>query len=240
MSGFRGFPAGKQPSTPLPDLFFGELLPAIDHLGELKVTLHLFWLLARKKGERPCADEDELAADPRLLRGLAAPGPGTAEGRQSPRDALADALGRAVRRGTFLRVVAGEGPDRRAWYFVNSDKGRRAVEDLLAGTWTPEPGRTLLLDAGRSNIFVLYEQNVGPLTPLLADELMEAERTYPAAWIEDAFREAVTANVRSWRYIRAILERWAAEGRNDETSRRDDDRGRRRFIEGDYADYIEH
>ena len=70
------------------------------------------------------------------------------------------------------------------------------------------------LQAQRPNIFVLYEQNIGPLTPLLAEELMEAEDTYPAAWIEDAFREAVELNKRSWRYIQRILERWAAEGKD--------------------------
>jgi DnaD/phage-associated family protein len=87
---------------------------------------------------------------------------------------------------------------------------------------------------------VLYEQNIGPLTPLLAEELMEAEDTYPVSWIEDAFREAVELNKRSWRYIQRILERWAAEGKADEKTRRGDEGDRRRFIEGEYADYIEH
>jgi len=234
MKGFAGFPAGKQPHTPVPHLFFSEVLPEVDHLGELKVTLHLFWLLAQKPGARQVASGEELAADRRLLSGLAVPG-------MSPEGALRDALERAVARGTLLRVTAGEGPAHRDWYFVNSEKGRQAVQDLLDGKWTlSEPDQPVYLEARRPNIFVLYEQNVGALTPLLVDELLEAEGTYPASWIEDAFREAVTANVRSWRYIRAILERWAAEGKTDETSRRSDEGDRRRFIEGEYADYIKH
>ncbi len=234
MKGFAGFPAGKQPYTPVPDLFFSELLPDIDHLGELKVTLYLFWLLARKKGERPCVSGEELAADQRLLGGLAAPG-------LSPQEVLRDALERAVSRGTLLCVTTGQGPGRRDWYLVNSEKGRQAVEDLLAGRWSPARAeQPVHLQAARPNIFVLYEQNIGPLTPLLAEELMEAEDTYPAAWIEDAFREAVALNRRSWRYVQRILERWAAEGKEDETARRDSERDRRRFIEGEYADYIEH
>ena len=48
--GFAGFPAGKAASTPLPNLFFSDLLPAIDHLGELKVTLYAFWALGRQRG----------------------------------------------------------------------------------------------------------------------------------------------------------------------------------------------
>jgi DNA replication protein len=234
MKGFAGFPPGKQSSTPLPDLFFTELLPAIDHLGELKVTLHVFWLLARQAGERRYVSGEALASDPRLLESLESP--------ELPRDqALPDALERAVARGTLLCVSAGEGTDRRDFYLFNTEKGRRAVQDLLAGRWVPaETGNPVHLEALRPNIFVLYEQNIGPLTPLLAEELMDAEDRYPAAWIEDAFREAVELNKRSWRYVQRILERWAAEGKSDETSRRGDEDNRRRYIEGEYADYIEH
>jgi DnaD/phage-associated family protein len=239
MKGFTGFPAGKQPYTPVPNLFFSELLPDIDHLGELKVTLHVFWLLTQKKGARRYVSGEELAADHRLLSGLASPG--QAGTGVSPADALRDALERAVTRRTLLRVTTGEGSARRDWYFVNSEKGRQAVNDLLAGKWTPaESGEPVRLQAERPNVFVLYEQNIGPLTPLLAEELMEAEGAYPASWIEDAFREAVDLNKRSWRYVQRILERWAAEGKEDETSRRGAERDRRRFIEGEYADYIEH
>jgi DNA replication protein len=234
VKGFVGFPAGKQPYTRVPNLFFSEILPDIDHIGELKVTLHVFWLLTQKEGERRYASEEELLADRRLLGGLASPD-------LTREEALRDALERAVARRTLLRVTIGEGAAERAWYFVNSEKGRRWVEDLLEGRWTPvQTDQPLRLQVQRPNIFVLYEQNIGPLTPILAEELIEAEDTYPAAWIDDAFREAVELNKRSWRYIARILERWAAEGKEDETSRRGDERDRRRFIEGEYADYIEH
>jgi DnaD/phage-associated family protein len=234
MKGFSGFPAGRQPYTPIPNLFFSELLPEIDHLAELKVTLHVFWLLTQKEGERRYVSGGELAADRRLLSGLPLVG-------MSPEEALRDALDRAVTRRTFLKVISGQDAERSEWYFVNSTKGRQAVDDLLAGKWAPRQiGSPVQLQAQRPNIFVLYEQNIGPLTPLLAEELMEAEDTYPVSWIEDAFREAVELNKRSWRYIQRILERWAAEGRTDETARRGDEGDRRRFIEGEYADYIEH
>jgi DNA replication protein len=234
MKGFLGFPAGKQPVTPIPDLFFSELLPEIDHLAELKVTLHVFYLLSRKKGKRPCVSGEELVGDQRLLEGLASPA-------VSGEEALRDALERAVARRTLLRVTAEHDGGERDWYFVNSEKGRQATDDLLAGKWVPaEMGEPMHVELQRPNIFVLYEQNIGPLTPLLADELREAGDTYPASWIEDAFREAVELNKRSWRYIQRILERWAAEGKPDETSRRGDERDRRRYIEGEYADIIEH
>ena len=239
MPDFPGLPDGKITFARIPELFFSQLLPQIDHLGELKVTLHIFWLLTRKRGDRPGVSDRELAADYHLLDGLSLPG--VSPLGVPPLEALRDALERAVARGTLLRVTVGEGAQQRAWYFVNSEKGRRAVEDLLAGRWTPgEAAESVQVQAARPNIFVLYEQNIGPLTPLLAEELMEAENTYPPDWIKDAFREAVELNKRSWRYIQRILERWAAEGKTDETSRPSDERDRRRFIEGEYAEFIEH
>ena len=45
MPSFAGFPSGKVRLTPIPGPFFSELLPEIDHLGELKVTLYAFWFL---------------------------------------------------------------------------------------------------------------------------------------------------------------------------------------------------
>ncbi|HEV2474582.1 MAG TPA: DnaD domain protein, partial [Chthonomonadales bacterium] len=65
----------------------------------------------------------------------------------------------------------------------------------------------------RPNIFILYEQNIGLLSPLIADELKDAAEQYPVEWIEAAFREAVLHNKRKWSYIRAILRRWETEGR---------------------------
>ena len=234
MKGFLGFPDGKQPYTSIPDLFFRELLSEIDHLAELKVTLYVFFLLGKQKGQRPCISREQLAGDRCLLDGLATPA-------ISGEEALSDALERAVARRTLLRVTAETDGSERDWYFANSEKGRQALDDMLAGRWVPaEQGKPVRVQAQRPNIFVLYEQHIGPLTPLLAEQLGEAEDTYPASWIEDAFREAVELNKRSWRYIQRILERWQAEGRTDETSRRDDERDRRWYLEGEWADIIEH
>jgi len=65
------------------------------------------------------------------------------------------------------------------------------------------------------DIYSLYERNIGMLTPILAEELQEAEHRYPPEWIQDAFREAVRANVRNWKYINGILKRWDREGKKD-------------------------
>ena len=236
MKGFSGFPAGKVRFTPLPNLFFSKLLPAIDDLAELKVTLHIFWLLHQKKGYLRYVSRQELEADGALLGGLRGTG-------QEPEECLGQALERAVARGTLLHVTARQGDERDDWYFMNTDAGRKAVEKIRRGELELEaaisPGE-VRLEVERPNIFVLYEQNIGLLTPLIAEELRDAEKAYPADWIEEAFRIAVEHNARHWRYMRSILERWAAEGKDREKARRGPEEDRRRYIEGKYAEYIEH
>jgi DNA replication protein len=225
MKTFSGFSSGKVRSVSVPEPVFGELIPLIDDLAELKLTLHVLWRLGRQRGKVRYLRHADLAADQVLLSGLGDP----------PAETLRTALARAVERGTLLQVETRAGDTCEALYFANTPKGRAAVEAIARGEWPDE-----LESAGRPNVFTLYEQNIGMLTPLIADELREAEQTYPPAWIEEAFREAVSLNKRSWKYIRAILERWRVEGRGDETRRRDRDEDRRRDIEGKYGEYIEH
>ena len=89
------------------------------------------------------------------------------------------------------------------------------------------------------NIFAIYEQNIGMLTPMIAEELKEAEKLYPPQWIEEAFREAVTLNKRSWKYIARILERWASEGKDSGEHRRDIKKdGPDKYIKGRYGHLV--
>lgn len=218
---FPGFPAGRLSVVPVPDLLFSQLLAQIDDLAELKATLGLLWFLQHKPGSVKLATWRELSADSGLAPLL---GPGDAG-----RAALRRGLDRAVARGTLLHARAELGGQPDDIYLVNSAHGRRTLErlrrreldlDLVVLDVTP-PGRP---SADRPTIFALYEQNIGLLTPLIAEELAECARRYPREWIEDATREAVAYNRRSWRYVRRILERWESEGRSDEARWRGDGR----------------
>lgn len=64
----------------------------------------------------------------------------------------------------------------------------------------------------KPNIFRDYEQNFGALTPMIADELRDFEKTYPLDWIEYAMREAVTSNARNVKYVASILKRIQQHG----------------------------
>lgn len=225
MKTFSGFPSGKVRSVSIPELVFAELVPLIDDLAELKLTLHVLWRLGQQRSKVRYLHRADLAADQVLLSSLG----DASTGR------LSETLQRAVERGTLLRVETTTGETAEELYFANTPKGRAAVEAIARGEWPDE-----LESASRPNVFALYEQNIGMLTPLIADELREAEQEYPVEWIEEAFREAVSLNKRSWKYIRAILERWRTEGRGDETGRRPREADRRRYIEGEYGEYIKH
>src|SRR5215467_408315 len=241
MTAFAGFPSGKNPYVPVPEVFFTVLLPEIEDSAELKVTLHLFWLLAQKQGNPRCVSDRELFADHTLLHSLKRRGdPRPAEER------LRQGLAEAVARGSLLRVqlrLISEGDDEAEivdWYFFNTVRSRKVVAELQGAEMVPvrllnsqrehaeetsevaisahshassREYETAHVHVERPNIFVLYEQNIGLLSPLIADELTDAADHYPEEWIESAFREAVQHNKRKWSYIRAILRRWEAEGR---------------------------
>ncbi len=231
MKPFSGFPPGKTRLTPLPAAFFSELLPQIDDLSELKVTLYAFWLLDRMEGEFRFFRKSDLAEDERLMEGLG-------RGRAQALAQLENGLERAVQRGSLLKVNLGE---EESIYFLNTPRGRAAVAALEMGEWSPEeiqrPEVRLTLE--RPNIFRLYEENIGPLTPLVAEMLEDAEKTYPAEWIEEAIRAAVENNVRRWRYVDAIL-RARLERSEHEAHRGKPEKDRRRYIQGEYGEFVEH
>jgi DnaD/phage-associated family protein len=252
MTAFTGFPTGKNPYVPIPEVFFTQILPEIEDSAELKVTLHIFWRLARKQAELRCISDEEMQTDKLLLRSL--------KRRGDPRpveERLRVALEEAVARGTLLRVnlhmVGGNGDIHNQknvyWYFFNTSRSRKIVSGLQGGEMIParmllqdeqtiqpaqtalqlnekavaagvytkainhDTKRTVQVEVERPNIFVLYEQNIGLLSPLMAEELKDAADHFPLEWIEAAFREALQYNKRNWNYIRAILRRWETEGR---------------------------
>lgn len=243
MTGFTGFPSGKNPYVPVPEVFFTTLLPEIEDMAELKVTLHLFWLLAQKQGNPRCVSDRELLADRVLLRGLKRQGdPRPGEER------LHQGLEQAVARGTVLRIhlkllseISGE-EEVISWYFFNTARSRKIVKELQGAEMVPasllsqdeqeaqavgvgvemhasvgangyQEKARVQVQVEQPNIFVLYEQNIGLLTPMIASQLEDAADLYPADWIEAAFSEAVQRNKRNWKYINAILRRWETEGK---------------------------
>ncbi len=235
MASFTGFPEGEVRFINIPAPFFNELLPQIDHLGELKVTLYAFWRLNRMEGAFRYLRRSNFLEDDRFMQGLSTT---SYEAEQ----ALNEALERCVQRGTFLQaqVILEKGED--FYYFLNTPRGQAAVQAIARGEWrqSGDSDSPLELSEERPNIYHLYEDHIGPLSPMIAEKLRDAENTYPAQWIEDAIRIAVENNVRRWSYVEAILGRWQEGGRDEREDRRDTEKDRRRYVEGEFSDFIEH
>lgn len=241
--GFIGFPDARMKPVIIPDFFFTDLLPLIDDLAELKLTLHCFWLLNEQEGQLKYLRGADLRTDEVLLRSL------TLDNElRTPAQALADALERATARGTLLKLEIESGATEARvedWYFINTVKGRQTLALVRQGKLEelrgvlPDEAR---LKVERPNVFALYEQNIGLLTPLIADQLRDLEKSYPPDWIDEAFTIAVASNKRALRYIQAILKRWETEGKDErthETRGRDSEADlRRKYIPDEYSDVI--
>ena len=205
---FEGFPRDTL-HTPTPDPVFGPILEDIQELAELKVTLRGIWLLHHKRQGPRMISLDEFLADPVLLRGL--------DAGDDPAVALEEirrGLRQAVRRGVFL--VHGHNPEE-AVFVLNNDAGRRTLSQLKASGNSPAsgtgPDEAPARARERLNIFALYEDTIGLLSPMIAERLKEAEQRYPPGWIREAFEIAALENKRSWQYVAAILARWGSEGK---------------------------
>ena len=79
----------------------------------------------------------------------------------------------------------------------------------------------------QENIFEIFEKNISPLTPIIAEELKKAKSEYSEEMIKKAIIESAKNNARSWRYISRILEIWEGEGQKDGRTQRYPERTKR-------------
>jgi len=185
-------------------------MPKIQNLVELKVVLHVAHMILPKQAPSSHRSEDSVTYS-ELKAEISRLLPDLSQ------EALHQALDSAVEHGALSRSTPN----------ING-----VLEDVYS----------LTIDSGETpavNIFALYEQNVGIITPMIAEELKEAERVYPPQWIEEAFRESVALNKRSWRYIARILERWASEGKDSGEHKRDIEKGGPdKYVKGKYGHLV--
>jgi len=217
---FEGFPARTR-FTPVPELFINRLAPELSR-EELRLMLVIFNTLYHKKGYPRHITEAELAAHPAL------------EDVKNPGDLLEAMAGR----GILLAVLGNR--ESQVLYFLNNPEGQKAAS--AAEQVGPIPARAgtprVTPPPPMPDIFTTYEENIGLITPMIAEELKDALKTYREDWIRDAMKEAVALNKRSFRYVQRILERWTTEGRNNNgTHRPDNDPDK--FIRGRYGGLVQ-
>lgn len=228
----------------LPAQLFDCLLPEIEDLAELKLTLFCLFALQQKDGDYRYLDYDELLANERLMTSLT-----SLDGSLHAAEALARALEKAARRGTLLEACFESHGRQVRVYFLNDVEGRASQRRLAAGQWQPDADDAIEILPPRPTLYGLYEENIGPLTPMLADAIREAEADFPYDWIEDAMRYAVQRDARNWRYIRKVLDSWQREGRKSEKAGRHPGRHagqdgqeqerRKQYTAGEWRDFIQ-
>jgi DNA replication protein len=194
----------------LPESFFTQTLPKIQDLSELKVVLYVAYLITRKPIH---PHPDTIGVSYKELKAESC-----RLSAELGEETLRQALDSAVEHGALSR---------------STSNMNNVLEDVYSVTADSRQPPT-------TNIFTIYEQNIGMITPMIAEELKEAERLYPPQWIEEAFKIAATLNKRSWKYIARILERWASEGKDSGEYKRDikkDDPDK--YIKGKYGHLVQ-
>lgn len=224
---FSGFSTNDSDSIMVPVEFFREVLPIISDPNVLKLVLTMFWQFQRMETPFPYLTRTELLADDGFIASLQG---------NDPETILDEAVSKAVE----YQILLFAQHESEAYYFLNDSNGRAAHAAAVRGEWAAVEAGGLPANylRERTNIFRLYEENIAPLTPMVADMLKDAESIYPDVWIEEAMRIAVENNKRSWRYIEAILKRWQEEGKDERKNRKNAQKDRHEESGRDYSDLI--
>src|SRR4030042_1625516 len=176
----------------IPEQFFRQVLFEIDDLVELKLTLYIFWRFEHMEGSFHYLRFTDLLKDEHLVQALGV-------NPRKTRKALEVALQKATERGTLLQADISPKRNRDKLICLNSAKGRAVIDTYQKGErrTLDRLEQAVEMYTEHPNIFQLYEANIGPLTPMIADALRDAENPYQASWIEDAFRLAVKPTKRN-------------------------------------------
>ena len=227
MGSFHGFSAKGSP-VEIPANFFTELLQEIGDIYALKILLFAFQLGSGTEDQISYFIPDNMCAQY------------FAEDQTS----FWQGLSLAIEQDWLLDLETQiEGKLTRIC-LLNTPRNAAALEAIQQGKMTltlqGEP-----VQNQRPDIFSLYEQNIGPLTPIIADSLKELETNYPPDWISKAIQTAVKNNARSLRYIEVVLQNWQEEGKYERTDRRRRQKTSEEFdpegyTDGEFSDFIDY
>lgn len=197
----------------------------IEHCWE-PLDVKVLLAVALLGGEQLPVAEAQLANDERLRKAV--------RGDGSARPGV-ERLQEAVERLSAKRLLLDLRDDTgQRWLLLGVPEN---VERARRGEITAPGSPPVVLDRPTPSVYELYEQNIGLLSPIIADRIADALDRYPIVWVEDAIGEAVAYNRRSWRYIERILQNWATEGRGNATNRRDHEEhlDSEKYLHGKYA-----
>jgi len=90
--------------------------------------------------------------------------------------------------------------------------GQSSIESTINSLLsTPLSSSTTTTDE-KPNVFKVWEQNIGLLTPIIAESLIDLEATYGEEFVTLAIGQAVKANARNLNYIVKVCQNASARG----------------------------
>jgi DnaD/phage-associated family protein len=93
--------------------------------------------------------------------------------------------------------------------------------------------------AAVGKIYKHFENEIGVISKSITREIDTAIELYDPEWIIDAIKEAALHNVRKWSYVTAILKSWNRSGRNGDKDRQESEENYKRYLEGEFAEFIQ-
>ena len=169
--------------TPTPNLVFGKLLDEIKELNDLKFILRIIWMINQAKRVPKYITLEEIISD-RIINAII-PKPNT-----EPDTFCKSILNKPQLLNLFLYHEININQSNTAVVALNTARNKTMLNkikglDKFDSVFQPNGD----VSEESSNIFKLYEDNIGTLNPIITDELKFAETTYPSTWITNAFKE---------------------------------------------------
>jgi DnaD/phage-associated family protein len=199
-----------------------RLLAAIDDLNELKIVSFCLWAFAQRDGEaglRWLRYEEIIAAEQHGLE----------------RQPASAALARALRHGVLLVAQGHTASGVEPAYTLCTPQAQATVGAAGFVLTLDEHGAEIL--PPRPSVFKLYEENIGPLTGLIGQDLGDLTRDYGENWLREAIEVAVEREKRSLRYVKGVLRGWRKEGKRDAAAQQKP-ATTQRSATGDFADFF--
>ena len=216
-----GFPEQIELS-PIPRPFITSMLSKMDSLDEVKTLLLAFNSIYQKKGQLKYCTAKELTTEEKLAE-------------------TQKILDSAVKNKILISLCVREEEQTTKLYFVNDRFGKNSLEQARNNYETVITEDDLSEDVGtvtEDMVLSAYEDNIGQLTPMIIEELQIAREECPDSWIIEAIKIAVERNIRKWSYVKAILKKWQAEGKQDGRDKRYSESDPERFLDSSYGSII--
>jgi DnaD/phage-associated family protein len=216
----------------IPESFISEHLSKINDPDLFKLLLYIFWRFDKEKSQVKYITIESIIKDLAFSEFF---GKSSNEIKIRILELLTKAIEQAI-----LIICPNPEQAKIDLYFYNSIRNQEIIELIKSGDLRIENLQNISLASIKPNVFKIYEENIGPLTPMIAETLEDASNNFPINWINEAIQIAVENNVRRWKYIQAILDRWQEEGKDARRDQKSTQEDREKYLKGKYSGLIKH